>query len=340
MSCFYVPCHVVIFSVEVKISDTSIDKYFDETLFQDITNSSDQISKDSSDETIKKMGEKYAEVYEKIMENTPDDKKQEYLNKLDSAFQKAVDTECSKMLNNIAQVYKNQDIQSTFNKESYADIFNSVAHATKEYFLEDSKVDLDLYIEKKVDFDKTQFNSYESFSLVTEFFDTTSKVSDKINNLKDILSTKGSDEIVNSNSLYGKVNDLSKSISKDIDELTELKKSINNSDLKDNVKSEIVDMLDKKLDKLNNFNGKTQKYTELLEKYKKIQKRLKKSTAKRESIQAKLDKANQTKNQRLISMYLKRLEAIDSQTAEIEAEAAQIQSELADLAKDIKDTQM
>lgn len=333
--------------VTVNISDNGMDKYFNENIFKTIADeaetNSDRLSvKDNnSSDIIKKFGEKYAEIYDKIMEKTPDNKKQEYLDRLDSAFQEAVDKECGKMLDKIEKLYKEQDMESSLNKKAYADLFKDVAIAAKDYFLEDSKGDFNKYIESKIDFSKaSDFKTYETFSKVTDFFDEASKISDKMKKLKELLLSSTPEEIINSKNLMNQINKYTESINKDMEELNDLMESIDDADINDDVKKELMGLLENKSDKLNNMNSKMQKYQELLEKYDKVQKRLDKAKAKKELMNAKLDKANQTKNQELISMYLKRIESYDTQISELEANAAQLEAEMADLLQDIKESQI
>ncbi|GKX31431.1 hypothetical protein SH1V18_39110 [Vallitalea longa] len=333
--------------VIVDISDDGIDKYFNENIFKAIADEAEtdsnrlSVKDNNSSDIIKKFGEKYAEIYDKIIEKTPDNKKEEYLDRLDSAFQDAVDNECSKMLHKIEKLYKEENMESSLNKKSYAELFNNVAFAAKDYFLEDSKQDFNKYIESKIDFSKvSDFKTYETFAKVTDIFDSASKISDKMNKLKELLLSSTPEEIIESKNLMNQINKYTSSLNKDIKALNELMESIDDADINVDVKKELMGLLESKSDKLNDMNSKMQKYQDLLEKYDKVKKRLDKANAKKELINAKLDKANQTKNQELISMYLKRIESINTQVSELEVQSAQLEAEMADLLKDISESEI
>lgn len=329
-------------SATINISEDAVNKYFDEGVFDTIsndmkTNRSNKIY--TSNDIVKEYGKKYAEVYNKIMENAPEDKRTAYLDKLDSAFQKAVDDECNKMIHKIEKCFMDSDMECSLDKESFRDLFSKIANATKDYFVDGSKQQLDTYISNKIgNIESGDFKTYSTFTKVTDMFDYTSKISDKMKSLREMLIENSPDDIIASSDLMNTILSYTNKINKDIEKLNELKDSINTDEMSDKFGKDFMKLMDKKTSDMNDVNSKMQKYAELLEKYKKIQKQIDKANAKREALNQKLDKANETKNQDLVSMYLKRVESYDVKIAKLEAESAQIESEMATLLKDIKES--
>ncbi|GMQ57847.1 hypothetical protein AN1V17_22420 [Vallitalea sediminicola] len=343
-------------SATIDISDDSINKYFDEGVFDIIsdemdTNNNNSYGNCTTNDIIEEYGKKYAEVYDKIMKNTEvyhrigenatDNKRAKYLEKLDSAFQKAVGDECTKMINKIEKFFNESDKECLLNKESFKDLFSKVANATKDYFMDGSKQPLEKYISNKIgNNEQWDFKTYDTFSKVTDMFDYTEQISNKMKNLKDMLLGNSPDDIISSSNLMNTILSYTNHINKDIDKLNEIKESINTEEISDKLGKDFMELMDKKTSDFNDINSKMQKYAELLEKYQKIQKQIDKANAKRETLNQKLDKANQTKNQDLTSMYLKRIQSADANVAKLKGESAQIESEMATLLKDIKDTEI
>lgn len=343
-------------SATIDISDDAINKYFDEGVFDAISdemnaNNNKSYSSYTTNDIIKEYGKKYAEVYDKIMKNTesyhkigenaPENIRTKYLEKLDSAFQKAVGDECTKMINKIEKFFNESDMECLLNKESFKDLFSKVANATKDYYMDGSKQPMDKYISEKIGNNELwDFKTYDTFSKVTDMFDYTEQISNKMKRLKDMLLGNSPDDIISSSNLMNTILSYTNHINKDIDKLNKLKDSINTDEISDKLGKDFMESIDKKTSDFNDINSKMQKYAELLEKYQKIQKQIDKANAKREALNQKLDKANQSKNQDLTSMYLKRIQSADANIAKLKGESAQIESEMATLLKDIKDTEI
>ncbi|MCT4687575.1 hypothetical protein [Vallitalea sp.] len=328
-------------SATINISEDAVNKYFDEGAFNKISDNMESNKLYTTNGIIKEYGKKYAEVYNKIMDNAPENKRTAYLDKLDSAFQKAVGDECNRMFNKIKKCFSNSDMECSLDKESFSDLFSKIANATKDYFVDGSKLQLDTYISNKIGtMDLGDFKTYNTFTKAIDMFDYTNKISDKMKKLRDMLIQNSPDDIISSSDLMNRILSYTNEINNDIDKLNELKNSINTDEMSDKFGKDFMKLMDKKTSEFSDINSKMQKYAELLKKYNKIQKRIDKANAKRETLNQKLDKANETKNQDLVSMYLKRVESYDIKIAKLEAKSAQIQSEMASLLKDIKESKI
>ncbi|MCT4543726.1 MAG: hypothetical protein N4A63_09305 [Vallitalea sp.] len=334
-------------SAKLEISNKSLDEYFEKGLFDNIVKDAKYnnyfIENDtvSTNDILQKFGEKYSEVYEKVMKNATDDKKAEYLEKLDNAFEKAVELQSDTMLKNFNKLFKENNISSTLDTKSFKESFIQVANVIKDYYLENSNENINDYISSKIDFKvKNNFKSYKAFSSVMDFFDYSKEISEKMNWLKGVFIDNSCDDITNSKKLFDDIHNSLEYIQNTLDKLTEIRTNINDSDISDNLKNGLLEAIDNKISSLNDMNGKMQKYTEYLEKYQKIQEKIKKAIAKRDALNAKLDKANEAKNQDLVSMYLKKVASADSELAKLNAKSAEIESQMANLIKEIKETEI
>lgn len=340
------------FSATLNITNQSINKYFDEGIFSSQTTPSfADIQSDlgsvhfiyshdkySTNDVVKEFGEKYAEVYEKIMSHAPEEKKKEYMAKLDAAFEEAVETESNKMFCKVNKMFENNNIESPLDKDLVKKIFNEVAYAVKDYYLENSSFDLNTYINSKVNFsNKQDFKTYDAFSTVMDIVDLTDHITNKMKKLKDLLLSNSPDDIIQSSDLFKNIQLYTQLLNKDVEKLNDLKKSLNEEELGDSFRKDFMKVIDKETTGLNDMNSKMQRYAEYLEKYGEIQKEVKKANAKRDALNAKLNKTNEDKNQDLIGMYLKRVASADSEIAKLRAQSAEIEAEMANLLKEIKE---
>jgi hypothetical protein len=333
------PQHTI--SATVNISEDAINKYFDEGIFDDISNNIESKERYITDGTIDKYGKKYAEVYKNIMENAPESKRTAYLEKLDSAFQEAIGDESNRIINKIENFLSDSKIESSLDKESFKEFFSKIANAAKDYYIDGSTKQLDDYINDKIGDNKLwDFKTYGAFTKTIDIIDYTEQIRDEMKSLKDFLIGNSANDIISSNDMMDRIRSYADKLNQDIDKLNELKESIDPDEINSKFGKELIESIEKKTSQLNDINGKMQKYTELLERYKKIQGKIDKAKAKRESLNQKMDKANQTKNQDLVTTYLKRIQSADANVATLEAESAQIQSELATLLKDIKESKI
>jgi hypothetical protein len=329
-------------SATLELSQHSMDKYFEKGIFGN-NRSKDFILNVSADNTyssdlVKEYGQKYAEVYEKIMANVDDNKKGEYIEKLDAAFEKAISKESQDMLSKINKLSDSNNKELPFDKDAFNKLFKDVAHAVKDYYVDNASEPISKYIDTKVGFsDRSDFKTYKAFSTVMDIVDITDDLMNKMNTQKYMLTKYSPDEIINSKDIYKSIMSRSEVASNAMEKLGKLYDSISEDELGDTIKNGLMKALKQKEHKLNDMNGKMQRYTEYLEEYKKIQEKIQKATAKRDKLSVKLDKANEAKNQDLVKMYLKSVATQDNEIANLKAKSAEIEAKMAGLLKDIND---
>lgn len=329
-------------SASLKLSQNSVDKYFKEGIFNNNPSKNFILNVSTnntySSDLVKDYGQKYAEVYEKIMANVDDNKKGEYIEKLDTAFDEAIAKESQNMLIKINKLSDSNNKELSFDKDAFKELFKDVANAVKDYYVNNESESISTYIDTKVGFsNRSDFKTYKAFSTVMDIVDITDDLINKMNNQKYMLTKYSPDEIINSKDIFDSIMSRSEVTSNAMKQLSKLYENISEDELGDTIKKGLMKVLKQKGTKLNDMNGKMQRYTEYLEEYKKIQQKIQKASSKRDKLNAKLDKANQANNEDLVKMYLKSVATKDNEIANLKAKSAEIEAKMANLLKDIKD---
>lgn len=328
----------------LRLTPTSVNQYFKNGIFNSPFSNNQGVTLRSMDQdtssTLDHFAKLYRDVYEKIDKYSASETKTAYMDKLDSSFDAAIEEKAEEMADNIESFFAKYDIESPLDREAFIKTYKDVAHAVKNYHLENEPGKLNEYIEKHVNFSSNpDIKSYNAFDQVTKIMDISKKITKGIKQFQSNLASYDSNDIGSKNTL-AYVEGISSRIADETALLSTLKDNLNMDEFGEKFGRAFQKAVTKHASKMTDVSEKMVRYAEYMKKLQKLQKEIKEAEAKRNMYNQKLDQANQAKDDKLVSMYLKRVAAAEAAIAPLRAELAQVEAEMARLTKEISEAEV